>query len=339
MGASAWVRAVVILLLAGSTLTGVAPAHALGETASPDIGPPGTTYSFTATGFAANEIVHVVIEAPDGQRTRLTDRGGLDIPFYADGGGVVRWSYTTPATAPDGLYIAEAANVSRQVRRRIGFIVEAGADPAELAAPAPSGNVTVRPEIGPPGTLFVFRTSGFGSFERVAIWLHTTDGSISALSSDIGGKAEHYADRAGNLQWVVSSNASTADGRYVAVAAGVSSGTTRVAAFTVQRGAGQAAPLPTENAGVTPAIGPPGTSFAFTGSGFMPGEGIGIWIHKPDGQIATISADGKSVKANAQGTASWSITASTSLADGVYSMVAEGLVSTQVRVVRFEIRR
>jgi hypothetical protein len=112
-----------------------------------------------------------------------------------------------------------------------------------------------------------------------------------------------------------------------------------VAGFSVQRGAGTAAPLPTDNASVNPQSGPPGTSFAFTGSGFMPGEGVGIWIHKPDGQVATVSADGAAVRANQAGIATWSITARADLPDGVYSMVAEGITSTQVRVVRFEIRR
>lgn len=334
-----WLRALAAAALFAAALLLVTPARAIGSTVSPDLGPPGTRFTFVAEGFAPNELVRVSVRTPDGRVVRFTDSRGIDIPVFADAGGNATWSFAAPAEARDGVYIAEAVNVSGQIRRRLGFIVQAGSVPTELAAPTPGEGVVVRPEIGPPGTLFVFRATGFQQFERVSIWLHSPEGSVSDLSADIGGSAEHFTDGAGNVQWVVGTRANTPDGRYVAVAVGATSAVTRVVAFTVQRGAGQAQPAPTTNISVAPVSGPPGTSFAFTASGFLPGEGVGIWIHRPDGTVSTVSADGKGVKANSVGVATWSITAGTAMPDGVYSMVAQGLVSTQVRVVRFEIRR
>lgn len=334
-----WLRAFVTLALVAAALLFATPARAIGSTVSPDLGPPGTRFTFVAEGFTPNELVRVSVRTPDGRVIRFTDERGLDIPVFADANGRATWNFAAPTNTPNGLYIAEAVNVSEQIRRRLGFIVQAGSVPTELAAPAPGEGVTVRPEIGPPGTLFVFRATGFQPLEPVSIWLHSPEGSVSDLSADIGGNTEHFTDRNGNLQWVVGTKSNTADGRYVAVAAGAVSGVTRVAAFTVQRGAGQAQPAPTDNITVTPVVGPPGTSFAFTATGFLPNEGIGVWIHRPDGSVSTVSADGKGVKANSIGVATWSITAGTGLPDGVYSMVAQGLVSTQVRVVRFEVRR
>lgn len=332
-------RGLAALAVAAALLLTTTPARAIGSTVSPDLGPPGTRFTFVAEGFAPNELVRVSVRTPDGGVIRFTDDRGLDVPVFADAGGNATWSFNAPTSTPDGVYIAEAVNVSAQIRRRLGFIVQAGSVPTELAAPQPGAGVTVRPEIGPPGTLFSFRAVGFQPIERVAIWLHSPEGSVSDLSADIGGSSEHFADRSGDLQWIVGTKAITADGRYVAVAVGASSGVTRVAAFTVRRGAVQAQPAPTDNITVAPVVGPPGTSFAFTASGFLSNESVGIWIHRPDGSVSTVTVDGKSVKANQIGIAIWSITAGSGLVDGVYSMVAQGLTSTQVRVVRFEIRR
>ena len=334
-----WLRTLAALVLAGLALASAGSAQALGDTVTPDLGPPGTAYSFTAVGFGANEIVRVTFQAPDGSRTRFADNRGQDVSLVAAVGGTVRWVYTTASNAADGIYVAEAANISGQIRRRIGFIVQAGATPTDLLPPQPGDNVSVNPPLGPPGTLFAFRTSGFQPIERVAIWLHAPDGSVSDLTTDTGGRVEYFADRSGGLEWIVRTGAGTPDGRYIAVAAGVNSRVTRIAAFEVRQGAVQAAPLPTTNATVSPAVGPPGTSFAFNASGFLPLEGIGIWIHRPDGQIITVTADGSDVKANQIGIASWSVPANSSLADGVYTMVAEGVTSTQVRVVRFQVQR
>lgn len=334
-----WLRTLTALALLAATLLHSAPARALGSTVSPDLGPPGTRFSFVAAGFAPNEIVRVRVETPDGRAVRFSDSQGFDINIFADDAGSATWSFVVPDATPDGLYVAEAANVGERVTRRIAFIVQAGSTPRELAAPEPGNNVFVRPTVGPPGQLFAFATNGFTPLERVGIWLHAPDGSISDLTADVGGRSEFFADRSGTLQWVVGSTAGTPSGRYVAVAAGVNSGITRVAAFTVQQGAPPAVPVATPNTSVVPVSGPPGTSFAFTATGLLPLEGVGIWIHRPDGQIITVTADGAAVRADQSGTASWSVTASPNLGDGVYAMVAQGITSTQVRVVRFEIRR
>jgi hypothetical protein len=311
---------------------------ALGADVTPDLGPPGQTFSFNAEGFRANEILRVFFETPAGV-VRFTDGQGLDIPVFADQNGRANWNYTTPTNSPDGDYTAVVVSVTGETERRIRFIVRAGSTPTDFSLPAPTNNVTVRPGIGPPGTLFIFRTGGFAPFERVSIWLHSDEGSVSTLSTDVGGRPEHFANGNGQLEWLVLSQSNTDDGLYAAVAQGTSSGQVRVAHFRVQRGVGADQPQPTDNMYVTPSGGAPGTTFQFVATGFVPNEGVALWIHRPDGTILTISADGRSVTANASGIANWRITANNDLPDGIYSMVAEGISSTQVRVKRFVIRR
>jgi hypothetical protein len=328
----------LLLVLSGAAMLPARPALAVGSDVTPDLGPPGQTFTFTAEGFRARAILRVFYETPAGI-VRYTDSQGIDVPVYADDAGRATWSYTTPLTSPDGDYTAVAASVTGETERRIRFLVRAGAQPTDFTLPAPTGNVSVRPGIGPPGTLFIFRSGGFTPFERVSIWLHSEQGSVSTLSTDIGGRAEHFANATGQLEWIVLTQANTEDGRYAAVAQGTESGQLRVAQFQVQRGVGADPPQPTDNMYVNPGSGPPGTSFQFVATGFLPNEGVALWIHRPDGAILTISADGRSVTANASGIANWRITARNDLADGVYTMVAQGITSTQVRVKRFAIRR
>ncbi len=337
MGVVARLAALLLAVLAAVSL-GTVPARAQDVSVSPDIGPPGATFRFSTGGFAPNEVVRVVYRTPSGRVIRFADSAGFDINLFADSAGRVTWSYTSSPDAESGVYIAEASNLGERVQRQLGFVIQAGALPQETLPPAPQGSVVVRPKVGPPGQLFVFRASGFKPTERVGIWLHSPDGSISTLTLDLSGRAVFFADRNGDLQWTVGTRADTPEGRYVAVAAGTVSGEVRIADLIVDRRAGQSAPEPTDNAFVTPVSGPPGTSFAFTATGFLPLEGIEIWIHRPDGSIATISADGADVQADRAGTARWSVTAGPGLTAGVYAMVAEGIISTQVRVVRFEVR-
>jgi hypothetical protein len=333
-------RLLAACVLGVATLTVAMPARAAGSVVAPDIGPPGTTFRFKASGFTPNEIVRAATVRPDGQRIRYADAMGLDIPLYADAAGDVTWSYTPPARSPDGVYIAEAANVSGQLVRRIGFIVQAGSIAQDLNVDRSDDGVYVRPTLGPPGSLYVFRAAGFQAEERVALWVHSPDGLPADLSTDIGGQREYRADRSGAIEWVAGTRSTTTGGRYVAVAVGVSSSITRVAAFIVQQGTAPPRAVPTDNATVSPVRGRPGTSFAFTVTGLTPGEGVGIWIYTPDGgRVCTVCADGSRVRADSRGVASWSLTSSTSLRDGVYAMVSRGTSSTQVRVVRFEVRR
>lgn len=329
---------VLLLVLMGAALLPARLVVAVGSDVTPDLGPPGQTFTFTAEGFRAREILRVFFETPVGI-VRYADNQGIDIPVYADDAGRATWSYTTPLTSPDGDYIAVVRSVTGETERRIRFIVRAGAAPTDFTLPQPTGNVSVRPGIGPPGTLFIFRSGGFAPFERVSIWLHSEQGSVSTLSTDIGGRSEHFAGAEGQLEWIVLTQANTEDGRFAAVAQGTESGQVRVAHFQVQRGVGVDPPRPTDNMYVTPSSGPPGTSFQFVATGFVANEGVALWIHRPDGTYLTISADGRSVTANASGIANWRITARDDLVDGVYTMVAEGISSTQVRVKRFVIRR
>jgi hypothetical protein len=331
-------RISILAVLALALLGWATPVRAAVSEVSPDIGPPGTTFNFRAEGFEPYEIVKVAFRTRSGT-VRFTDSSGMDVPVYADNIGRALWVYTTPDDAPTGPVIAEATGTKSRVVRDLAFVVQAGAAPVDVAPPRPGGEVAVSPQVGPPGTLFAFRSAGFSNYEQIAVWVHSPTGDLSTLAIDIGGKPQYYADGEGVAKWLVTTRADTPDGEYTAVAIGVSSGEARVATFVVRQGAAAAPPLPTGNATVSPAVGPPGTSFSFTATGFSRNEKLGIWIHKPDGQIADVSPDGDGVSADKDGVAVWSVTTSTSLANGVYTMVAEGRSSAVVRIVRFEVRR
>ena len=186
-------RICIVAALTLALLAGVAPARAAVYEVSPDIGPPGTSFNFKAAGFEPYEIVKVVFRTRYGT-FRYADSSGMDIPVYADNAGVAIWSYTTAQDAPSGPVIAEATGTKSRTLRQLVFVVQAGAAPADVAPPRPEGDVVVRPEVGPPGTLFVFRSDGFLNYEQVAVWVHSPTGDLSTLAIDIGGRPEYFAD-------------------------------------------------------------------------------------------------------------------------------------------------
>jgi hypothetical protein len=91
------------------------------------------------------------------------------------------------------------------------------------------------------------------------------------------------------------------------------------------------------NAVVTPNSGPPGTSFAFTATGFDPGERVGIWLTLPDQ-----STFGAKFQATADSTGSIvgakiGITSDASFAAGIWSFNAQGVRSSKQAIGYFRI--
>ncbi|MEI7769373.1 MAG: hypothetical protein WCI67_05260, partial [Chloroflexales bacterium] len=81
----------------------------------------------------------------------------------------------------------------------------------------------------------------------------------------------------------------------------------------------------------------PGTSFAFSASGFDPGERVGIWLTAPD--QSTLGADFQ-VSADSAGSiagAKVAITTDSSYPIGVWSFSAQGVRSTKQAVGYFRI--
>lgn len=91
---------------------------------TPGAGPPGTTFTFTATGYTDGEMVGYWIDRPDGSRITFDDVG-----LIADAEGRVTWTWTAPEDAPRGQYLMVAQSaledaVNNNVTVAIPFRIE-----------------------------------------------------------------------------------------------------------------------------------------------------------------------------------------------------------------------
>lgn len=90
---------------------------------SPESGGPGTTFTFTASGYKESERVGYWLNLPDGTVLRF------DRELGADRNGVVTWTWTAPADAQRGLYVMAARSsqndrVDNDVSHEIRFTVQ-----------------------------------------------------------------------------------------------------------------------------------------------------------------------------------------------------------------------
>jgi hypothetical protein len=89
---------------------------------TPEQGPPGTSFSFSAAGYEYGERVGYWLNLPDGSIQRF------DRELRADKDGRVSWSYTAPAGAPSGTYVmaarsSQSDDVDNDVSHAIRFTV------------------------------------------------------------------------------------------------------------------------------------------------------------------------------------------------------------------------
>lgn len=135
-----------------------------------------------------------------------------------------------------------------------------------------SAGLAVDPASGKAGTTFVFTAQGFGAGEQIGAWLTSPDqvvfGSPWQVKADGSGKATIYF-------W---SPKSTVPGKWSMTAQGVTTGRKVSIGFTVEPPSAASAALE-----VHPASGPRGTRFDFTGTGYVAGESVNVWVTGPDG--------------------------------------------------------
>jgi hypothetical protein len=198
----------------------------------PSQGPPGTTFSFLAEGFAANEQVLVSINTPQGVE-RLTGPRGDNLLIFADSTGRATWSYRAPDSAVAGSYTAIGQGVNSGRQRDITFAVEPGQTQPPQPQPGPQGNATVVPGTAPAGTTFTFVARGYNAGERVGHWIHTPGGHVVPLDSNPNESALN-ANSNGVVIWEYTPNRSIPPGTYVAVFQGVNSGVVNTVSFVVQ---------------------------------------------------------------------------------------------------------
>jgi hypothetical protein len=201
---------------------------------------------------------------------------------------------------------------------------------AALAAAGPAlaastQTVTVNPDVGPPGTRFLFFANGFTPGERLSFWLNRPDGQTQAAA--VADLQRANSDGSGVWSWTAPSDA--ARGAWQMVAHGRTSGVEAVIAFAI-------GDTPVPDAGqpfnVEPRSGAPGTLFRFFASGFNPGEYVEVRVRQPDGAEVT---DGLVVAepASASGRIDGSWTSPSNAATGSWQIVARGAASGIVRAI------
>jgi hypothetical protein len=208
----------------------------------------------------------------------------------------------------------------------------------------PSVNARVAPESGPPGTTFSFDANGFDPGERVGVWLTAPD--QAAISLDIQPTADGSGSIAGaNIR--IATDLSFSDGIWSFNAQGINSQRQAIGYFRISRaGIPPGDPnklgviihdqLPVQgDVLILPVAAPSGTMFAFAATGYQPDERVGSWISDVHGQSwpineADVFLDNGFVRVlfNTAG-----------LADGVYTVVAQGVNSGLVSTAAFKLTR
>jgi hypothetical protein len=157
-------------------------------TVTPKCAPPGTTFSFVATGFNPGELVGVYATRPD------QSVNGAPFQVEADSNGGVRGvTLSTGPSSQQGIWAMSMEGTSSHVKA-IGYfkVVNANAPP-----PPPGGggtcdtsgsvNGTATPNSGGPGTTIVFRATGFTPGEDVSFWFTLPSGVVEGTAAPVPG--------------------------------------------------------------------------------------------------------------------------------------------------------
>ena len=89
------------------------------------------------------------------------------------------------------------------------------------------------------------------------------------------------------------------------------------------------------NATVRPNCGPRGTTFEFSGTGFQPGENVGIYVTAPDQSV--IGADFQVIASDAGNVGGVFLTSNSAFPLGVYAVTYEGTSSRRTAIAYFKI--
>ena len=187
-----------------------------------------------------------------------------------------------------------------------------------VAEPSP----TVFPEVGPPGTRFLFFAAGFAPDEQLSFWLNRPDGQVQAAEVlDL-----QRSSSAGEAVWTWTAPQDAPRGGWQIVAHGRKSAVERVIAFTVGDPPAPYAPLPYN---VVPRSGLAGTLFVFYAAGFTAREFVDVQVHGPDGAVVPYGDKSLVVSepATDAGRIDGSWTSPESAAPGDWQIVARGATS------------
>lgn len=303
---------------------------------SPQVGYPGSEFSFYATGFRASDLVVYWFNTPDGRI--------LGSPYryrtFAHQGRA-DWTWRAPDVAIPGTWTVVARSLRSDTRdyvqRVIDFeIVAVPASSGDVAQPVPASDqgYAVLPESGVPGTRFSFYATDFDGNERVAYWFNAPDGQMY-------GNEVHYVVHAydGRADWRWTSPGDAMPGTWTAVALGLRSGVQRIVAFTVttaESSVGSSLVSNPPDVSVEPAMGKPGSRFFFSADGFLERETVHFWASDPAGGEYRKSK--YKLRPNTEGTVYWNWRTPDDATRGVWRMMVMGQESQVQKVIYFEVR-
>jgi hypothetical protein len=286
------------------------PPDAPTGSVTPTSGPPTTTFNYNAQGFVPGEKVGVFLRQPDGTNPNY-GRYALPQPI-ADETGAITWSWTAPEGAQIGDWVMTAKGTYSGLAVEIPFVVTTPDDPALIPS--------VTPTSGAPGTTFNFTAPGFrragsegGRGELVDLYAVDPNGR----SYDYTGEPV-YSDYEGIARWSWTAPADAVGGewKFIANDGNVKRRVYHEIFFTIERSAPPVAPP--ANASVTPTSGAPGTTFTFTGGGYVSGERVSYWINQPDRDVIRFDVD---AVADKDGKVSFTWTSPADAQRGVWTFV------------------
>lgn len=302
------------------TVVGSAPAPSTTVGVAPPSGAPGTSFSFNAGGFAAEEKISAYLVEPNGRGRDLVP--GQDPGLVADKTGNLAWSWTAPADVASGQWkiVVEGRSSKRKVEGTFSITATTAAAPVRSVAPS----------AGPPGTTFAVVVGGLRPNEQVGSWLNAPNGQRYDAVPYL------VADPNGLVSWNWPSPANAQAGTWQAVTYGRDSKTEVVLSLTVTGSNAAPTPAPSPTSGsVSPASGAVGTRFSFSVTGFGRFEYLGFYPTRPDGSVQETRLD--PVKTDGEGRATIVWQAPPRIPAGAWVMNIEGRDSDRRLVVPFTI--
>jgi len=312
-----WIILVGILAAFALPQAGLAAAV---TNVQPPAGPPGTSFLFFASGFAANERVGIWLNAPNGQIVAASAPELRHTNAYGD----AAWAWTAPDDAVDGAWQMVIYGIQSTLTQVIPFTIGQVAPPA--GTDQPSG---VAPAHGRPGTLFRFYATGFTFREPIGVAVHGPAGRLkkAVVSTPSAAGPEGRIDGS----WASPSDATP--GAWQIVVQGLNSHVERTIAVTIDP-APAAAPA---QLSVSPASGAPGARFVFSAAGFKADEHLSVWLNLPNGRVQEAQVEGRA-QAGPDGHAGWGWIAPSDAPLGTWQMVAHGRDSGIEAVATFVVQ-
>jgi hypothetical protein len=211
-----------------------------------------------------------------------------------------------------------------------------GTQPAQQAAAQEQAVVPLR---GVAGTTFAFYALGFDANAQVVFWANGPDGrTYGADAYRVRANDEGRAD----WKWVAPPTAPV--GFWSMTAQQLNKPEyTRIIGFEIVPIEAVESPAPDEvdapesnTRNVQPAVGAPGTAFAFFAQGFKRKERVGFWMIDPNGRVYSNDVE-YAARANNEGRADWLWGSPVDATPGLWRSIAQGAKSGTERIIFFEI--